>query len=130
LGSTTEINLVHLNQFRVFSDQHPKSFNLSWKILFFVEGTPIKMIHPGITTQQAEAYLRAKLRFCFGSATDYWANIRLMNAPNAILHFMCPFLVLCLLLFQKMTNISVPSKLFSIPIHDENIKKNVTFQTL
>ncbi|OJV37689.1 MAG: hypothetical protein BGO33_03125 [Bacteroidia bacterium 43-41] len=49
-----EIYLVHLNRFRVFTGQFSKSFNLCLKILSLVEGIPVKMVHPGISIQQAK----------------------------------------------------------------------------
>ncbi len=55
------------------------------------------MIHLGISIQQADVYLSAKLRFYLSFTTDDGTYMRLMNAHDAILYLMCLLPVHCLL---------------------------------
>ncbi|MPM82738.1 hypothetical protein SDC9_129800 [bioreactor metagenome] len=60
------------------------------------------MIHPGISIQQADVDLGAKLRLGLGFTTDDGANMWLMNVHYAIFYLMALLLIHCLLLFQQM----------------------------
>jgi single-stranded-DNA-specific exonuclease len=48
------------------------------------------MIYPGIAIQQTDVDLCSKLRLGLGLATDNRANMRLMNAHDAIFYLMAP----------------------------------------
>jgi hypothetical protein len=47
-----KINLIHLDQFRVFPSQLPETFNLYLKFQPLIEGIPVKMVYPGISSNR------------------------------------------------------------------------------
>src|SRR5690554_519292 len=75
------------------------------------------MIYPGIAIQQTDVDLCSKLRLGLGLATDNRANMRLMNAHDAIFYLMALLLVHCLLLFQQMLD---DKKIFQLPPLERN----------
>ena len=76
-----------------------------------------KMIHSGISIQQADVDLRPELRPGLGLATDDGTYMRLMNAHDAIFYLMALLPVHCLLLFQQMPD---NEKIFQLPPVERN----------